>query len=81
MKEKPDTSIENARCHVMDTISETWKCLDKECLSPNPFSTCFTKGCLNAARIIHLMYSYDDNQCLPSLEKHMKSLVYGSDFS
>ena len=81
MKEKPGTSIENAQCHVMDTISETWKCLDKECLSPNPFSTCFTKGCLNAARIVPLMYNYDDNQCLPSLEEHMKSLVYGSAFS
>eukprot|EP00261_Vitis_vinifera_P032854 XP_019074097.1 PREDICTED: (3S,6E)-nerolidol synthase 1-like [Vitis vinifera] len=75
MKEKPGTSIENAQCHVMHTISETWKRLNKECLAPNPFSTCFTKACLNVARMVPLMYSYDDNQCLPSLEEHMKLLV------
>ncbi|KAL6333390.1 hypothetical protein AAG906_028575 [Vitis piasezkii] len=75
MKEKPGTSIENARCHVMHTISETWKRLNKGCLAPNPFSTCFTKACLNVARMVPLMYSYDDNQCLPSLEEHMRSLV------
>ncbi|XP_034691748.1 (3S,6E)-nerolidol synthase 1-like [Vitis riparia] len=78
MKEKPGTSIENARCHVMHTISETWKSLNNECLAPNPFSTCFTKACLNVARMVPLMYSYDDNRCLPSLEEHMKSLVYES---
>ena len=75
MKEKPGTSIENARCHVLHTISETWKSLNNECLAPNPFSTSFTKACLNVARMVPLMYSYDDNQCLPSLEEHMRSLV------
>ena len=78
MKEHPGTPIENARCHVMHTISETWKLLNQQCLAPNPFSTCFTKACLNVARMVPLMYSYDDNQCLPSLEEHMKSLVEAS---
>ena len=78
MKEHPGTPIENARCHVMHTISETWKLLNQQCLAPNPFSTCFTKACLNVARMVPLMYSYDDNQCLPSLEEHMKSLVKAS---
>ncbi|KAL6333221.1 hypothetical protein AAG906_028404 [Vitis piasezkii] len=68
MKEHPGTPIENARCHL----------LNQQCLAPNPFSTCFTKACLNVARMVPLMYSYDDNQCLPSLEEHMKSLVEAS---
>ncbi|WJZ96175.1 hypothetical protein VitviT2T_014886 [Vitis vinifera] len=78
MKEHPGTPIENARCHVMHTISETWKLLNQQCPASNPFSTCFTKACLSVARMVPLMYSYDDNQCLPSLEEHMKSLVEAS---
>ncbi|KAJ9690162.1 hypothetical protein PVL29_012688 [Vitis rotundifolia] len=74
-KEHPGTPIKNAPCHVMHTMSETWKLLNQQCLVPNPFSTCFTKAYLNVARMVPLMYSYDDNQCLPSLEEHMKSLV------
>ncbi|KAL6333686.1 hypothetical protein AAG906_028872 [Vitis piasezkii] len=58
--------------------AKTWKSLNNECLAPNPFSTCFTNACLNVARMVPLMYSYDDNRCLPSLEEHMKSLVYES---
>ncbi|RVW58702.1 (3S,6E)-nerolidol synthase 1, chloroplastic [Vitis vinifera] len=68
MKEKPGTSIENARCHVMHTISETWKSLSNECLAPNPFSTCFTNACLNVARMVPLMYSYDDNRASQALK-------------
>ena len=75
MKENPGASIENARCHVMHYISETWKLLNRQCLPPNPFSSCFTKACLNVARMVPLMHSYDGNQCLPRLEEHMKSLV------
>ena len=57
-------------------ISQAWKSLNKECLSPNPFSPAFTKGSLNIARMVPLMYSYDDKQNLPVLEEYMKSMFY-----
>ncbi|RVW86365.1 putative terpene synthase 13 [Vitis vinifera] len=75
LKEHRGSSVENARQIVAHMISDMWKHLNKECLSPNPFSTSFTKGSLNIARMVPLMYSYDDQQCLPGLEEHMKSLL------
>eukprot|EP00261_Vitis_vinifera_P032725 XP_019073968.1 PREDICTED: (3S,6E)-nerolidol synthase 1, chloroplastic-like isoform X1 [Vitis vinifera] len=75
LKEHRGSSVENARQIVAHMISDMWKRLNKECLSPNPFSTSFTKGSLNIARMVPLMYSYDDQQCLPGLEEHMKSLL------
>ncbi|XP_059596344.1 (3S,6E)-nerolidol synthase 1-like [Vitis vinifera] len=75
LKEHRGSSVENARQIVAHMISDMWKRLNKECLSPNPISTSFTKGSLNIARMVPLMYSYDDQQCLPGLEEHMKSLL------
>jgi len=28
--------------------------------------------------LVPLLYSYDNNHCLPSLEEHMKSMLYES---
>nr|KYP43175.1 hypothetical protein KK1_035367 [Cajanus cajan] len=77
MKEHPGVSIEQAREHVTHLISDAWKRLNKECLiEANPLPSSFTKLCLNAARMIPLMYSYDTNS--PSkLEEYVKSLLYG----
>ncbi|KAJ4826034.1 putative terpene synthase 13 [Turnera subulata] len=76
IKEHQGTSVEAARKHVVQMISETWKSLNQECLSPTPFSSTFTKASLNLARMVPLMYNYDDNHRLPSLEEHVKSLLY-----
>nr|ADR74211.1 (3S)-linalool/(E)-nerolidol synthase [Vitis vinifera] len=76
IKEHQGSSMENARQNVTYMISDLWKRLNKECLSQHPFSTSFTKGSLNIARMVPLMYSYDDNQSLPHLEEHMKSLLF-----
>ena len=76
VKEHKGSSMEEARQHTMSMISNAWKSLNKECLSPTPFPLKFTKASLNLARLVPLMYSYDDNQCLPSLEEHMKSMLY-----
>ncbi|XP_052200987.1 (3S,6E)-nerolidol synthase 1-like [Diospyros lotus] len=78
MKDHRGTSVEGARKQVMQMISDSWKRLNRECLRPNPYSATFTKGCLNMARMVSLMYSYDDNQRLPILEDHMKSILSGS---
>ncbi|KAI8001434.1 hypothetical protein LOK49_LG09G01717 [Camellia lanceoleosa] len=76
MKENNCSSVDAARKQVIHMISEAWKSLNKECLSPNPFSPTFTKGSLNIARMVPLMYSYDDKQNLPVLEEYMKSMFY-----
>ncbi|TKY59376.1 (3S,6E)-nerolidol synthase 1 [Spatholobus suberectus] len=76
MKEHPGVSIEQTREHVTQLISDTWKRLNQECLTEtNPLPSSFTKLCLNAARMVPLMYSYDTNS--PSkLEEYVKSLLY-----
>ncbi|KAL6977682.1 putative terpene synthase 13 [Sarracenia purpurea var. burkii] len=78
MKEHKGFSIDSARAQVIHLISDAWKRLNRESLSPNPFSTTFTKAALNLARMIPLMYSYDDNHNLPILEEYMKSMLYDS---
>ena len=75
MKEHEDCSVEIAKRHVYKMISEAWKRLNKECLSPNAYSMTFKKATLNLARMVSLMYSYDENQDLPQLEEHIKSMV------
>ncbi|XWS12765.1 hypothetical protein CRYUN_Cryun37aG0118400 [Craigia yunnanensis] len=78
MKEHQGIAVESVRKYVIHMISDAWKGLNHECLSPNPFSLYFSKASLNIARMVPLMYSYDENQCLPSLEEYMKSLLYES---
>ncbi|XP_054778985.1 (3S,6E)-nerolidol synthase 1-like [Prosopis cineraria] len=80
MMDHPGVSEETAREHVKRLISHAWKCLNKECFasssSSNPFPSSFAKYCLNCARMVPMMYSYDD--CSPSrLEGHVKSLLGG----
>ncbi|OMO64977.1 hypothetical protein COLO4_31674 [Corchorus olitorius] len=79
IKEHQDIEVESVRKRVIGMISNAWKCLNHECLiSRNPFSLSFAKASLNIARMVPLMYNYDENQCLPSLEEYMKSLLYES---
>ncbi|KAK0579101.1 hypothetical protein LWI29_021112 [Acer saccharum] len=80
MKEHQDSTAEDARKHAVGKISDAWKGLNKECLSPNPFSTSFTRASLNLARMVPLMYGYDDNQRLPILEQYIKSLLHESTY-
>ncbi|XP_028792290.1 (3S,6E)-nerolidol synthase 1 [Neltuma alba] len=77
MKDHPGVTEETAREHIKHKISDAWKCLNKECFTPtNPFPSSFAKVCLNAARMVPIMYSYDNGS--PSrLEEHVKSLLYG----
>ncbi|KAK6268914.1 hypothetical protein QUC31_013074 [Theobroma cacao] len=78
MKEHQGVEVEVVRKHVTHMISNAWKRLNHECLSRNPFSLPFARASQNIARMVPLMYSYDENQCLPSLEEYMRSLLYES---
>ncbi|KAI3745450.1 hypothetical protein L1987_58562 [Smallanthus sonchifolius] len=74
MKENEGCSVQSARDHVMAMITDTWKKLNKECLFSNKFSVTFTKACLNLARMIPLMYNYDENHSLPLMEDYINSM-------
>ncbi|KAH1048650.1 hypothetical protein J1N35_039434 [Gossypium stocksii] len=78
MKENQGIEVENARKHVINMIANQWKLLNQQCILQKSFSITFCKASLNIARMVPLMYSYDENQCLPSLDEYMKSLLYQS---
>ena len=75
MKEYPGISWEDTIKHVTHVISNPWRHLNQECLTPKPFSTTFKKVCLNAARMAPLMYDYGGKYQLSSVEEHMRSLI------
>ena len=75
MKEHQSSSVEQVREHVTQMITSTWKHLNQEYVASNPFPMSFKKASHNAARMVPLMYNYDDNHNLPSLENYMKSLL------
>ncbi|KAH1087507.1 hypothetical protein GYH30_018867 [Glycine max] len=76
MMDHPHYTTRTARKRVMSKISDAWKSLNQECLFGNHFHSTFTKASLNLARMVPLMYSYDDKQSLPGLEEQVKSLLY-----
>ncbi|XP_062087433.1 (3S,6E)-nerolidol synthase 1-like [Humulus lupulus] len=75
MKKHQGCLVEEARDHVISMIKNEWERLNKECFSSKHFPMCFKKGCLNAARMVPIMYHYDDNHRLPDLEDYIKSLL------
>ncbi|KAJ1434837.1 Terpenoid cyclases/protein prenyltransferase alpha-alpha toroid [Sesbania bispinosa] len=75
MSEHQDVSAEEAQRHVAHLISLEWKRLNREILTPNQFPSSFTNFCLNAARMVPLMYNYRSNPSLSNLQEHVKMLV------
>ncbi|KAI9105158.1 hypothetical protein K1719_022687 [Acacia pycnantha] len=76
MKENDGVSVEYAQTHVAHLISNAWKRLNQETLiTSSPFPPSFTKFCLNASRMVLLMYSYRRNQSLLNLQEYVKSLL------
>ena len=61
---------------MMNKIRDAWKRLNQEWLFDKHFHSTFIKTALNLARMVPLMYSYDDNQSLPGIERKVKSLLY-----
>ncbi|KAI9071914.1 hypothetical protein K1719_046120 [Acacia pycnantha] len=75
LKDHPGVSVDQAKENIKHKISNAWKCLNKECFTPtNPFPSSFSKICLNAVRMIPIVYN---EKYSPSrLEEHVKSLLY-----
>ncbi|KAL2341991.1 hypothetical protein Fmac_009931 [Flemingia macrophylla] len=74
LREQRELSLKSARELVMSKISDVWKSLNKECLSDDTFPATFTKASLKLARMVPLMYDYDNNHSLPKLGQLVKSL-------
>ncbi|XP_020238809.1 (3S,6E)-nerolidol synthase 1 isoform X2 [Cajanus cajan] len=75
MMDQPAYTMRTARERVMSKICDAWKSLNQECLFGCNFHSAFTKVSLNLARMVPLMYSYDDKHSLPGLEQQVKSLL------
>ncbi|MED6110806.1 hypothetical protein PIB30_046284 [Stylosanthes scabra] len=76
LMEKKRLSRKEARDQVMNLINDAWKRLNQECLFERTFPAAFRKASLNLARMVPLMYTYDNNHSLPKLEQQVKSLIY-----
>ncbi|KAK4361002.1 hypothetical protein RND71_019954 [Anisodus tanguticus] len=74
LMEQQGLTNENARRHVLDMVSNTWNDVNKQCLSPSAIPLSFQKACLCVARMVPMMYIYDENHCLPVLEEYIKSI-------
>lgn len=75
MNDEPKLSEKEARQCVERMLSNQWKVLNEECflrLNHSSFS-CFRRASLNLARMVPLMYTYDENQRLPLLEEHINT--------
>ncbi|KAL5054417.1 hypothetical protein RYX36_035099 [Vicia faba] len=77
MMEQPEYYCRRkARDEVMSKICNAWKSLNKECLFDSHFNKEFKNASLNLARMVPLMYSYDDEHSLPVLETQVHSLLH-----
>ncbi|KAG6472739.1 hypothetical protein ZIOFF_070216 [Zingiber officinale] len=73
MKEKPHWSLEVAKEKVMQMIDKAWEELNKESFrsSTSTFSQEFVRACLNIARMVRVMYNYNEDHNLPMLKEYI----------
>uniref|UniRef100_A0ACD5TBY3 Uncharacterized protein n=1 Tax=Avena sativa TaxID=4498 RepID=A0ACD5TBY3_AVESA len=74
LRENPHADAEK---HIRQMIASEWEELNRECLSNmRPTLSCrFANALLNSARMVGVMYSYDDEQRLPVLEDYTRMLL------
>ena len=70
LMEHPAAAAGDVEEHMHRLIAKEWQELNREC-----FSSCFAQACLNAARMVSVMYMYDKEQRLPVLEDYMRMLL------
>ncbi|KAG6385091.1 hypothetical protein SASPL_153917 [Salvia splendens] len=73
MNDRPGVSYQQTREHVADMMEREWKQLNKE--SFNHSTRPIQEAALNLARMVPLMYSYDDNQRLPVLAEYINLML------
>uniref|UniRef100_A0A0A9BM36 TPS3 n=1 Tax=Arundo donax TaxID=35708 RepID=A0A0A9BM36_ARUDO len=75
LMENPSCTPRDAEEHMRSLIAREWEELNKECFSRRTFSPSFMQACLNCARMISVMYTYDKEQRLRVLEDYMRMLL------
>ncbi|XP_066324790.1 terpene synthase 2, chloroplastic-like isoform X1 [Miscanthus floridulus] len=75
LMENPRCSPTDAEAHMRSLIAMEWEELNRECLCTRIFSSNFTQVCLNTARMISVMYSYNKKQRLLVLEDYARMLI------
>ncbi|PVH65530.1 hypothetical protein PAHAL_1G016900 [Panicum hallii] len=75
LMENPSCTPGDAEAHMRRLIAREWEELNRECFSRRTFSSRLTQACLNAARMVSVMYSYDKEQRLLVLEDYATMLL------
>ena len=75
LMENPSCTPEDAEAHMRRLIAREWEELNRECFSGRTFASRFTQACLNVARMVSVMYSYDKEQRLLVLEDYARMLL------
>jgi (3S)-linalool synthase len=75
--ENPGCTQADAEEHMRSLIAGEWEELNREHFSRSrrSFSSSFTQACLNAARMVSVMYSYNKEQRLLVLEDYTRMLL------
>ncbi|NP_001306121.1 linalool/nerolidol synthase [Solanum lycopersicum] len=77
MKGQKNASIELAREYVVKLIEDEWKQLNKKHFNlMNGSLGSYSKASLNLARMVPLMYNYDDKQSLHVLQEYINTMLY-----
>ncbi|KAF7011277.1 hypothetical protein CFC21_025603 [Triticum aestivum] len=68
----------DAEKHMLEMIASEWQDLNRECFSgtKSTLSHTFIGASLNFARMVRVMYGYDDEQRLPILEDYTRMLLF-----
>ncbi|TVU07187.1 hypothetical protein EJB05_47230, partial [Eragrostis curvula] len=75
MSENPSSYPDSINQHIRSLISKAWEELNKECFSIKSFPPIFQEVSLNFARMVRVMYSYDEKQKLSILEEYANFLL------
>ncbi|CAL4890362.1 unnamed protein product [Urochloa decumbens] len=75
LMENPRCTPSDAEAQMHSLIAREWEELNRECFCRRTFSPSFTQACLNAARMVSVMYSYDKEQRLLVLEDYARMLL------
>ncbi|KAJ4788350.1 terpene synthase 14 [Rhynchospora pubera] len=77
MKDNPSCSLEAAKLHTKKLISKSWEELNKEYFFNKSLSPYFKEASLNCARMVNVMYNYDEQQQLPLMNDYIQNLLFG----
>ncbi|KAJ4781424.1 Linalool synthase [Rhynchospora pubera] len=77
MKDNPSCSLDAAKLHTKKLISKSWEELNKEYFFNTSFSPYFKEASLNCARMVSVMYNYDEKEQLPMMNDYIQNLLFG----